>query len=67
MFWVLYLEAPENISGSQYKDFATEANQGTGEGGTAEASPPPASASILYFPSWEYRVCALGVLAIIVF
>jgi len=67
IFWVLYLEAPENITGSEYKDFATEANQGTGSAGTAEASPPPASDSILSYPSWEYRVCAAIVSALFFF
>jgi len=63
VFWALYLEAPKEITGSEYKDFATEANQGTGQPATASAV-PPASASIQNYPCWRHRICAVIALSL---
>ena len=43
VFWALYMKAPQTAQPSQYEGFATEVNQGTGEGGTAAVAPTPTS------------------------
>lgn len=49
VFWALHMKAPQTAQPGEYQNFASSANQGVGEGGTAvvptESLPNPAPAS----------------------
>jgi len=45
VFWALHMKAPQTAQPGQYEGFATEVNQGTGEGGTAAVAPTASSPS----------------------
>lgn len=45
VFWALHMKAPQTAQPGMYEGFATEVNQGTGEGGTAAVAPTASSPS----------------------